>query len=215
MQVYPQVRGLTFQGKRIPEFQTMVQQASSGREVRLSYFVDPLWHWELNYGYLKDNPNDLIPTKTETDLAILQGFFLQMAGRLEPFLFDDVTPGYTAGSGPWDSVTAQSIATGDAVTTVFQLIRTTGGFVESIQSPFTSPQPKVYLNGVLQTYGTDYSVDSTGNIIFAVAPGSGVAITATFSYYWCVRFDDDQLEFDTMMMNIWKLDKVRLVQVRL
>lgn len=215
MQVYPTIRGLTWQGKRTPRFDTLVQQGSSGREVRLAYYTDPLWTWELNYNYIKDNPNDLIPTKTETDLVILQGFFLQMQGKLTPFLYDDVNSGDTPGAGPWDSVTAQPIATGDGTTTTFQLIRTTGEFVETIQAPWTSPEPKVYLNGVLQTYGTDYSVDATGHIIFATAPSLGVAITATFSYYWPVRFGDDSLDLDTMMYQLWELKKVTLTQVRL
>ncbi len=215
LQVYPTVRGLTFQGKRTPEFQSLVQQGSSGREVRLAYYTDPLWHWELNYNYLKDNPNDLISGYTDTDLVTLQGFFLQAQGRLQPFLFDDVTPGFAPGTGPWDSVYGQAIASGDGTTDIFQLIRTTGGFVESIQSPYTAPPPTVYLNGVVQSYGSQYAVDDVGHIVFVTPPALGVNITADFSYYWAVRFDDDMLEFDTMMYLLWELKQIKLVQIRL
>jgi uncharacterized protein (TIGR02217 family) len=215
MQVFPTIRGLGFPVKRTPTFETLVQEASNNREVRLAYTLDPIWKWELKYNYIKDNPADLMPAQTSTDLQIIQGFYLQMGGRFQTFLYDDVTPGVAAGAGEWDSVTLQPIASGDGVTTIFPLIRTTGGFVEIIQAPYTSPHPKVYLNGVLKTYATDYSVDAFGNIIFVVAPGNGVAITATFSYYWPVRFDDDVADIDQFMTLLWDWQTVKLCQVRL
>lgn len=215
MQVYPTIRGLAFPVKRTPEFQNLKQQASSGREVRLTYWQDPLWHFELSYNYVKDNPNDLIQGYTDTDLVTIQGFYLQMQGGFQSFLYDDVDPGVEPGTGQWDSVAGQGIATGDGVTTTFQLIRTTGGFIETIQAPYTNPEPTVYLNGVPKSYGTDFSINATGQIIFVTAPGNGVAITADFSYYWPVRFDEDMLEFDDFMYQLWELKTVKLVQVRL
>jgi len=188
---------------------------SSGKEFRLQYWQYPLWKWELNYNYLKANPSDLIPGFSDTDFAVLQGFFNQMAGQNQVFLFDDVNAGDTPGAGPWDFVAGQPIASGDGTTTTFQLIRTSGGFVEAIQAPFSSPHPQVYLNGVPKTYGTDYAIDNVGNIIFAVAPAAAVQISADFAYYWPVRFGADDLDFDSMMYQLWELKKVVLTQVRL
>lgn len=215
MQVFPSIRGLGFPVKRTPKFDTLVQQASSAREVRLSYYANPIWEWELTYNYLKDNPNDLIPGASDTDLATIQGFYLQMGGKFQTFLYDDVDPGVTPGTGKWDSVQGQPIASGDGTTVKFPLIRTIGGFTELIQAPYTNPQPTVYLNGVAQTYGSQYSVDATGNIIFVTAPGVGVAITADFSYFWPVRFDEDSQEYDQFMFNLWENKSVKLASVRL
>jgi uncharacterized protein (TIGR02217 family) len=217
-QVYPGVnviRGLTWNITRTASWDTLAQRMSSGKEFRLSYWTYPLWKWELEYDYLKDNPNDLVAGNVDTDLTILQGFFNQMAGQFQVFLFDDVNNGDEPGAGPWDSVAGQPIATGDGTTTTFQLIRTTGGFTEAIQAPYTVPEPQAYLNGVAKAYGTDYSVDATGNLIWAVAPGNGVAITADFGYYWPVRFGSDELDFETQLYQLWKLKKVTLQQVRL
>lgn len=217
-QVYPGIgviRGLTWKITRTPRWDSQVSRMSSGKEFRLSYWTAPLWKWELEYNFLKDNPNDLVPGNVDTDLTILQGFFNQMAGQFQVFLFDDVNNGDQPGAGPWDSVTGQNIATGDGVTTTFQLIRTTGGFSEPIQAPYTVPEPQVYSNGTPLSYGTDYTVDATGNIIFAVAPGNGVAITADFGYYFPVRFGSDELDFEAMMFQLWQLKKVSLMQVRL
>ena len=217
-QVYPGIgviRGLTWQITRTMQWESLVQRMSSGKEFRLQYWQYPLRKWELNYNYLKDNPSDLVSGNIDTDFVILQGFFNQMAGQFQTFLFDDVNAGDTPGEGPWDSVSGQPIASGDGVTETFQLIITNGGFTEAIQAPYTVPQPTVYLNGVAQSYGSAYSVDGTGNIIFASPPGIGVAITADFGYTWPVRFGADDLDFETMMYQLWELKKVNLQQVRL
>ena len=213
--VYPMVRGLTWQLTRTPTWDTLVQRMSSGKEFRLSYWTYPLWKWELNYNYVKDNPNDLIPGFVDTDLVTLQGFFNQNAGQYNVFYFDDVNAGDTPGSGPWDSVAGQVIATADGETSSYQLVRTNGGFTEAIQAPYTDPPPTVYTNGNVQTYGVDYTVDAFGNINFVSPPANGVSITSDFSYYFPVRFGDDSLDFDTMMYELWELKKVTLMQVRL
>jgi uncharacterized protein (TIGR02217 family) len=137
------------------------------------------------------------------------------------FLYDDVTPGLTPGTGRWDSVTGQPIGTGDGTTTIFQLIRTIGGFAEPIQTPYSadgvSPPPIVYGNGIAYTYATDYSVDNLGRIIFVTAPPSSpvTQITADFSYYWPVRFDDDSIEAENMLQYLWAHKSIKLRQVRL
>ena len=87
--------------------------------------------------------------------------------------------------------------------------------MEAIQAPYTNPPPTVYINGVVQNYGTNYSVDGFGNIIFVTAPAGGAVITADFGYYWPVRFGSDDLDFDTQLYQLWELKKVTLMQVRL
>lgn len=213
--VYPTVRGMSWKITRTPTWDTLVQRMSSGKELRLGYWQYPLWKWEIEYEYLKDDPNDLIVGQVDTDLTILQGFFNQMAGQLTPFLFDDIIMGETAGEGRWDSVTGQAIATSDGVTMTYPLVRTTGGFTEAIQAPYTTPTPVVYSNGVALTPGGQYSIDAFGNILLVSALPLGAVITADFGYYWPVRFGSDDLDFETMFHHLWDLKKVTLQQVRL
>lgn len=213
MLVYPFIRGLTWQGNRTPQWDTLVQRMSSGKEFRLNYWQYPLWKWELNYNYVKDNPNDVLNVYAPaTDLAVLQGFFNQMAGQYNVFLYDDVNAGDVPGHGPWDSVTGQPIATANGIDLTYQLIRTSGGFPEAIQAPYTVPSPVVYVNG---SSSVSYSIDNTGNIIFLSAPASGASITADFAYRWPVRFGSDDMEFDQMMYELYELKKVTIQQVRL
>lgn len=227
-QIYPKIRGLGWPIKRTPAWETQVQSMSSGKEVRLSYWTNPIWHWEITYGggqggaegYVKDVPGSFPAGFSETDLAVLEGFYNQQQGRFGVFYFEDCTPGTTAGAGPWDSVTNQAIGSGDGTTTTFQLIRTSGGFVESIQSPYIYPAagyPIVKLNGVTKAYSTDYTVNNVGQIIFPVAPPNSppTAITATYSYYWAVRFEDDDLGFENWAQYLWSCKSVKLVQVKL
>lgn len=214
------IRGLGYPVKRSQTWESQITKASSGAEVALSYWANPLQKWELMYdgaesGYLLDDPNNPAPMTTETDLAILQGFYNQNQGRFGIFLYDDWTPGTVVGAGLWDSVVGQPIATGDGATLIFQLIRTIGGFTEAIQAPYTTPPPLVYDNGAPLVYGVDYTVDTFGRIIFAAPPAMGHAITADFSYYWPVRFDEDNLEFENMMEFFWANKSVKLIQVRL
>lgn len=188
---------------------------SSGKEFRLQYWQYPLWKWELNYNYLKDNPSDLTAGFTYTDLSTIQGFFNQMAGRQQVFYFDDVNADEIPGFGAWDSVHTQGFGTGDGVATIFQLIRSTGGFTEAIQAPYTAPHPVVFDNGTPRNYGSDYSIDGTGNVIFVSPPAAAHALTWSGAYYWPVRFGDDSMDLEMMMSKLWRGRKVILQQVRL
>lgn len=220
MLVYPTVRGLGYPVKRSQTWESQIQRASSGAEVALSYWVNPIQKWELIYdggdsGYLLDDPSNPVPLTTETDLEVIQEFYNQMQGRFGVFLYDDWTPGTVVGAGPWDSVVAQPIATSDGATLVYQLVRTKGGFTEEIQAPYMTPPPQVYDAGSPLTYGVDYTVDDFGRINLANAITSGHAITADMSYYWPVRFDEDGIEFENMMELFWAQKSIKLVQVRL
>ena len=68
--------------------------------------------------------------------------------------------------------TDESIGTGDAGEVDFNLGQAT---VKNVRN--------VKLNTVAQTFGTDYTVNySTAVVTFTTAPGSGVAVTATYDY---------------------------------
>jgi uncharacterized protein (TIGR02217 family) len=204
LNVYPTVRGLTWPVIRTPEFSNLYQRAASGKEIRLALYQYPLRHWELSYGYLKDNPNDLSPGASDTDLAIIQSFYEGQQGGFSSFLFDDPTD---------DLVQGQLIGTGDGTTTQFQLSRTKGSITIPIQNPFTLPPPVIYLNGVVQSTPSQYSIGTTGIVTFVTAPGAGVLVTADFNYYWQVRFEEDKWDFEQFMFQLYRLKSVKFVQV--
>ena len=106
---------------KAPTFQTRVQRAVSGRELRALDYPYPLWQFSLGYEFLRDNI-----AAGYTELQALMGFYLSCRGAFGTFLYADPTD---------DKVTGQPIGTGDGSTTVFQLVRTLGGFAEPTTAP--------------------------------------------------------------------------------
>lgn len=180
---------------------------ASGREVIVAASQYPMHEFELVYNMLRNR------TPTEIEFKTFMGFFLQLGGVLNGFLF----------LNPYDNqVTGSVIAGGDGATTKFTLTRTygAGGFTgaEPIGYLNTSATFNVYVNGVLKTFGTDYTLDQTfpgkQTITFASAPGVTLPISIDASYWYFCRFSDDVLEFEQLLFNIFEVKKVLLLSKR-
>ncbi len=191
--IFPTLPGMSWNVVKQPEFSTIIHRAISGKEIRGCFWSYPLWTFKLSFEVIRNDATN--------ELKTLMGFFLQRQGSYDTFLFED----------PDDkAVTGQTIGMGNGTTTMFQLVRTFGGFTEPIFN--LNGSPSIYLNGVLQTSG--YSVGSTGIVTFATAPGNGVAVTASFNYYFRVRFTHDLAEFSKFMKDLWELKKCEFVSVK-
>jgi uncharacterized protein (TIGR02217 family) len=202
--IFPTLPGLAWSVTKTPTFQTRIQRAVSGRELRAVDYPYPLWQFALVYDFLRDNP-----AAGYDELRTLLGFFMLCQGAFGTFLFQD----------PSDfQVTGQQIGIGDASTTVFQLQRAMGaslaggGFMEPIVAP--NAVLAIYVNGIVQA-PTTYSVDpTTGLVTFSTAPGSGLVIMADFTYYFRCRFVDDKYDFENFMFRLWQLKKLTFISVR-
>lgn len=197
--VFPSLPGLAWNVSKTPTFQTRVQRAVSGRELRALDYPYPLWQFSLVYEFLRDNP-----AAGYDELHTLMGFVMQCQGAFGTFLFDDPTD---------DEVTAQPLGTGDGTTQGFQLVRTLGGFVEPITAP--NLLTSIYFDGVRQTPMPAHGLDgSTGILSFVTAPQSGTTIAADFSYYFRCRFTSDSYTFENFMSQLWALKKLDFISVR-
>jgi uncharacterized protein (TIGR02217 family) len=202
--IFPALPGLAWSVTKTPTFQTRIQRAVSGRELRALDYPFPLWQFALVYDFLRDTPET-----GYDELRTLLGFFMLCQGAFSTFLFQD----------PSDSrVIAQQIGVGNASTSVFQLQRTMGamlpggGFLEPITAP--NIVRAIYFNGITQD-PTTYSVDpTTGLVTFGIAPSSGLTITADFTYYFRCRFIDDKYDFENFMFRLWQLKKLTFISVR-
>lgn len=198
--VFPALPGLAWSVDKQPEFATVVRAAATGQETRVALMPAPRWRFKLGY--------DLLRADANAELQTLMGFFLARQGQYDSFLYQD----------PDDhSVTAQPIGAGDGTTVAFQLVRSFGGFAEPVKAPNLGATLNVYLAGVLQSPGA-YSVSGWGTsapgiLTFNTAPGSGVAISADFSFYFPVRFAADTAEFSQFMHQLWELKQIELVSV--
>ena len=202
--IFPTLPGLAWSVTKTPTFQTRIQRAASGRELRALDYPYPLWQFALVYDFLRDNP-----AAGYDELRTLLGFFMLCQGAFGPFLFQD----------PSDcQATGQQIGVGNASTTVFQLQRAMGatlpggGFLEPIVAP--NVVHTIYLDGI--TYNpAAYGVDpNTGLVTFNTAPASGLIITADFTYYFRCRFIDDKYDFENFMYRLWQLKKLTFISVR-
>jgi uncharacterized protein (TIGR02217 family) len=125
-----------------------------------------------------------------------------MRGGNDTFLFTDSTD---------YMVIDESLGTGDGVTTEFQLVRRlyAGGFAEDIIAPNVITDVKV---GGSAT--TAYTLDSaTGIITFDSPPGSGSAVTSSFSFYFRCRFMTDAYQFENFLSLRWRLPELRFKSV--
>jgi len=209
--VLPKLIGQGWSVKKTPTWQTRIQRAVSGRELRALDYPFPLWQFALIWEALGDNLGTLstgaIGSLLATDLRTLMGFVLACQGAFATFLYDDPTD---------DQVVGQGIATGDGHTQTFQFVRTFGppggiGFTEPIVA--LNNVSNIYLNGIRQV--TNFSVNSaTGQLFLSPAPAPGVAITADFSYYFRCRFMSDAYEFENFMYRLWSLKKLDFISVR-
>jgi uncharacterized protein (TIGR02217 family) len=202
--IFPALPGLAWSVTKTPTFQTRIQRAVSGRELRALDYPYPLWQFTLVFDFLRDNPAAGLD-----ELRTLMGFFMLCQGAFGTFLFQDPSD---------DRVSGQQIGTGDTLRTVFQLQRTMGktlprgGFLEPIVAP--NVVNAVYFNGIVQD-PAGYSVDPmTGLVTFNIAPGSGLIITADYSYYFRCRFIDDSYAFENFMFRLWQLKKLTFISVR-
>jgi uncharacterized protein (TIGR02217 family) len=202
--VFPALPGLAWSVSKSPVFQTRVQRAASGRELRALDYPYPLWKFALSFALLRDNA-----AAGFDELRTLLGFYLSCQGAYAAFLFED----------PSDfEVSGQQIGTGDAGTATFQLQRTMGaalpggGFPEPIVAP--NAVSAIYLNGIVQN-PAGYSVDGdTGLVTFATPPGAGAVVSADFTYYFRCRFIDDSYDFENFMYRLWQLKKLSFISVR-
>jgi hypothetical protein len=127
--IFPMLPGLSWSVTKTPRFTGRIQNAISGRELRVLDQVNPIWTWTLTYSLLRDRWDTRAPTGIGTgydELRTLAGFFLKQQGRFRPFLFDDPTD---------NRIDDQVLGTGDGSMLEFQLVRSMGGFDEPITAP--------------------------------------------------------------------------------
>ncbi len=198
---FPTLAGQGWSVHKKPTWSTIVASHVSGREVRYANYQYPIWNFELTFDGLDGTTTGRYGALGASSLQTLMGFFLQCQGQFSTFLYTDPTD-YTA--------TGQALGAGNGSTTTFTLARSLGGFLEPVG--WTTSISNVSLNGMTQASG--WSLVTPNSLVFASPPGAGVAVAATFAYAFQCRFDDDTLDFDQFMSNLWKLESVKFRSVR-
>lgn len=183
--VFPNFPGLAWSVLKTPEWNTAVQGAVSGKEVRMANRQRPVWLFTLTFEILRG-------ASAFKEYQQLLGFYNARQGAFDSFLFNDTSD---------NTVTQQTIGTGDGTRTTFQLLHAIDSWIEPIGY---APAPFVFVNGTLSG---SYTCTDGLTIVFNSPPPAGATITWTGSFYYRVRFDKDTMEFEQFMKDFWLLKK--------
>jgi hypothetical protein len=85
--VYPVFRGLAFSVTKTPNWASRNQRAVSGRMLRTSDYLNPIWTFKLIYAVLHDSP--WCSYTSPTELRTMMDFFNSSGGAFDAFLLDD------------------------------------------------------------------------------------------------------------------------------
>jgi len=189
-EVFPTLKGLTFPVMKSPIWSTRVQVGVSGKETRLGLWSYPIWKYSIPFDFLRsDNVN--------LEFQTLMGFYNSRFGPQDDWLFNDPDD---------NTAVAQQFGVGNGSTTIFQLTRTLGGFVEPVRA--TIAVTDVSDNGSTVN-PANYTVNATtGKITFTSAPVSGHVLTWSGTYYWRCRFLDDELSAEKFANQFWSAGEV-------
>jgi len=199
---FPVLPLVAYPVKRSLVTKTVKEEAMAGPTFRYPIRTRPKWQWEISVDALREKRPSV-----SGEWTTLNSFLLSILGPAFPFYYLDQLD---------NAATTAQFGTGDGVTTTFQLGRVIGSFFEplygafggSIASNALSGNPSVYVNGVLQTFGTAYTISSTGLVTFTSAPGAAAVITWTGYFAFLCEMDDDVVEQTLFMSGLYAVPKI-------
>lgn len=202
--------GLTLTVNRQPEYATGILASGSGKEYRASWQTRPRTRYSLTFEFLRSD--------AYVEWQKLVGFFQRHQGAFDSFLFTDPDDNLIPDSAP------MAFGKGDGSTLAFQLQRSLVASADYSSpviyypgigdgfEPITDLNgvPKIYVAGVLQVSG--YAI-ANGIVTFVSPPANLAALTWSGAYYKRVRFSNDVLATQRIVVSIWDATSVELIQV--
>jgi hypothetical protein len=230
--IYPTVRGLTWPVKKVPEYSTLEPMGSGGYRNTVPLYQNPIWHWELKYGYLNDDPGNILAGNTDTDYKTLVGFFLANQGVAGQFLYFDpadhiVGPALVAGVG--NPNCALPVINDGAGTLYTPLRRNMGGvningfeditdLVAGTLSVFKADGTPISPDWVVNGPGLEVDNQSFEGIYLLWGTDPGVTtVYCQFQFYFRAAFEkDDDFETDwiTSFPNRFTASSLKIKSVR-
>lgn len=197
--VFPTFQGWSYHKEITPQWKTNVYESTSGKENRVQKWSYPRYKICLNYNFMTDNSVQSV-SLDKGDIEKLQGFFNSVGGNSEDFLFLDELE---------NSCENQVFGVGDASTKEFQLLRSLPDWTEPVNGILT--QPTIKVNG---TTVSNYTWDNFGRIVFNTAPALDAVLTWSGTYYFRVRFEEEELELSRTFDGLWEGIEVNLITVK-
>jgi len=189
--IFPELRGLSWDVTKMPEFFTLSKVSPSGVDISASLSAYPRWHFSLSYACLRSD--------VEGELQKLLGFFLSCRGNAVDFLYRD----------PSDyAIKRQIFGAGDGRTKRFVLWHRIGGFIEPV---YDTANEIIYVGDVPQNAGY---VIRNGVISFAVPPAAGKRLAWSGEFYYRCRFKESSLTFQNFAFKLWSAKTVEFITSR-
>lgn len=181
-----------------PTFETRIKQHENGQETRFRVRTISRQRWNLGYGIAA---NTIL-------LENVRAIFYAGFGRWDTFLVRD-----------WSDylITAGTIGTGDGIETLYQVVRqyiTTGGQIhERTLKRLDLTTLNVYVDGVLQTITTHYTVDTAGLITFVTPPADTLVVTVDVEFYFLARLDIDDFQAVIVTADAGEMPDIPIIEV--
>ncbi len=189
-----------------PRFKTFIIPLSSGQEKRKIGWSVQRGQWDVGYGIQYKSTNALVLDSLNAVIA----FFYARQGRAHTFKFKDWADFEITGPQP--------IGIGDGANTIFQIYKRYVSGPTAYDRTITLPIAStfnVYVNSVLKTITTDYTIDeATGIITFVVAPPNLQDVDVEGEFDIPVRFDTDALDISMETYEAGVVPSIPIVEVR-
>ena len=199
--IYPTFQGLSCNKEKTPVWKTNIYEATSGMETRISKWSFPRYKISLNYNFMTDNAIQSA-SLDKGELEKLQGFFNKVGGNFQDFLYYDEVE---------NTCTNQQFGVGNGTEKKFQLKRSLPDWIEPVNGILQAPAIKK--NGTAVNVNS-FSWDNYGRITFNTAPANNAVLTWSGTYYFRVRFEDEELELTRTWDGLWEGIEVKLITVK-
>jgi uncharacterized protein (TIGR02217 family) len=185
-----------------PGFFTQIVTSASGFEQRNAQWAAARLRFDAGLG-----------VRNEVDLGTLIGFFRARRGSAVAFRFRDPVDNSSNAMAGTPGFADQALGNGDGLTTAFPLVKAYDPVTPArrITRPVAA-SVVVGVGGAAVTNG--WSLGPLGLVEFAVAPASGVAVTAGFLFDVPVRFESDTLDISLPAFRQGEVPSVPLLEVR-
>jgi len=185
-----------------PGFKTSILTLASGGERRNIEWSRVRGEWDISYGI-----------QSKADIDDVKAFFYARRANGYGFLFKDWSDYEIGAVG-----SAQTIGTGTGAQTAFQIVKVyePGSYAYSrvILRPVTTTL-FVYVNAVLKTETTDYTVDyNTGIITFLAAPTNGHAVAVICEFDIPVRFVQEKLVIRVTWEDAMEIPSIPIIELK-
>jgi uncharacterized protein (TIGR02217 family) len=210
LNAFPSTRGIAWSVLKAPNWGTRLQRAISGRTLRVTDYVYPLYTFTLHWEVLLDKwdirmgagkgsayPPGLTPYD---ELRQIWNFYNTQFGPAIPFLYYDPSDNTTRAVAATPQVTQFGV--GDGITESFQL-----------RSSLMAPVVTDVINSIniAGSPTSSYTLDSdTGRINFTSPPGNGLALTGDYTYHYIMNFSQDSLEAENFAFQFWNMHQLKM-----